>query len=771
MLHHLTQEALLTFSKESPVSAATATVVQLIYSEAAAQAAQLKWLPQLLSTQPVLLVKGRDGSLHFTSASDASSSSNGAVYVPDAPRLASLFEQECQMLAVAAEKVPILRDLLECIQPPLPLLSSSVMKSYAISLNAERKLNSIWTERLKRALPLVARVLYKDHTKRYKHLLESGELEQLMGMLVYDCPGLEEELTLGDVTKKQKAVAAVETQEDGGKIRLLIDTTDKSADTLLRHVENTYGSVLLGDERDPAALVSFRGLVGDMLRAVSHADDYAEAEEVLKESEVGEIPEELRLWVGAGRESGHGAAGAALSKMESSEQSELSVMENNEEEGTQEVPVSDADSKEFSAERFQEQLKQVTDAAAVIDLTEFLKGKSSGSTSSSSSSDVDRVSSVPAGYGSYICWPPTEVDIPGRAIDGASSSSSPTSSRSRRESSNGSSDVSSSNNRESSSDDSPASSSSSSSSNSPTSTSRSRRESSNGSNDASSSNSHERSSNGSPASSSSSPTSSKSRRESSSNGSAAGSSDGSPASSSSSRRESSSNSSLTSSSNTDPASSSNSTRASSSNSRRTFRASSSNSSCPSRSSSSRGRGAVHASSSDSNPPTSDKDDFSSYSTGEPLLENKAAGRTSSSSGDTHGASAQSGGADYALIKEIGALGEAFVYAALSEELPGFGPENWHSGNRTCLDLPRPGREPSYDFLYEDVEGVLSGRAGTLCFIEVKSTSSGGENPMPISTKEWELAQKVHRDNGSAMYIVFRVAGVCPGGQPRIVAVY
>jgi hypothetical protein len=89
-----------------------------------------------------------------------------------------------------------------------------------------------------------------------------------------------------------------------------------------------------------------------------------------------------------------------------------------------------------------------------------------------------------------------------------------------------------------------------------------------------------------------------------------------------------------------------------------------------------------------------------------------------------------------------ALGEAFVYAVFSKLLPGFGRDNWHSGNRCCLGLPQPDREPSYDFLSEDVQGVLTDRAGTLWFIEVKSTRFDGINPMCISRREWELAQKV-----------------------------
>lgn len=128
----------------------------------------------------------------------------------------------------------------------------------------------------------------------------------------------------------------------------------------------------------------------------------------------------------------------------------------------------------------------------------------------------------------------------------------------------------------------------------------------------------------------------------------------------------------------------------------------------------------------------------------------------------------------AAAKETGVLGEAFVYAVFSKQLPGFGPENWHSGSRRYLGqvVLEPAVDPSYDFLYDDVEGKLSGTVGTRCFIEVKSTpDSCGDNPRPITTKEWELAQKVHNGDGSAVYIVVRVAGVYAEGKPHIAAMY
>ena len=128
--------------------------------------------------------------------------------------------------------------------------------------------------------------------------------------------------------------------------------------------------------------------------------------------------------------------------------------------------------------------------------------------------------------------------------------------------------------------------------------------------------------------------------------------------------------------------------------------------------------------------------------------------------------------DAAATDETGTLGEAFVYAAFSKQLPGFGSENWHSSRRSCLGLPVGAQDPPYDFLYEDVEGKLSGQAGMQCFIEVKSTRfADGGAEMHISQNEWKLAQELHCGDGSAMYVVVRVAGVYAGGQPRIAAIY
>jgi hypothetical protein len=134
-------------------------------------------------------------------------------------------------------------------------------------------------------------------------------------------------------------------------------------------------------------------------------------------------------------------------------------------------------------------------------------------------------------------------------------------------------------------------------------------------------------------------------------------------------------------------------------------------------------------------------------------------------------------------ERTGAAGGVFLFEWLVQQLPGFTQDNWCSGNRVHLpgdqqQLQPPLREPSFDFLYEDTEGVLSGMPGTLCYIECKATasdlsSSSSVVPMPITPNEWTLAQQVHRERlagRQVQYIMIRVDRVGKPGSPRVVAV-
>ncbi|WIA16247.1 hypothetical protein OEZ85_012958 [Tetradesmus obliquus] len=122
---------------------------------------------------------------------------------------------------------------------------------------------------------------------------------------------------------------------------------------------------------------------------------------------------------------------------------------------------------------------------------------------------------------------------------------------------------------------------------------------------------------------------------------------------------------------------------------------------------------------------------------------------------------------------------------LQQKLPGFDETCWRSSARqywpgSDTPLQPPAVELSYDFLYEDVDGVLSGAPGTLCCIECKATrfdaasdgSGVSTHEFPITTNEWRLAQEVRQQSTPqqpALYVVMCVDRVWQEGGPRLVA--
>lgn len=125
----------------------------------------------------------------------------------------------------------------------------------------------------------------------------------------------------------------------------------------------------------------------------------------------------------------------------------------------------------------------------------------------------------------------------------------------------------------------------------------------------------------------------------------------------------------------------------------------------------------------------------------------------------------------------GAQGELFACEWLKHQLPGFDDSCWHSHNITYAGLPMlRGGDPPYDFAYKDVTGAMSGEAGTVCFIEVKSTSSTSATmSMPITVNEWEVACKLHTQpvQGGVpfAYFIIRVIAVGSAVGPKVAAVW
>lgn len=164
--------------------------------------------------------------------------------------------------------------------------------------------------------------------------------------------------------------------------------------------------------------------------------------------------------------------------------------------------------------------------------------------------------------------------------------------------------------------------------------------------------------------------------------------------------------------------------------------------------------------------------------GQAIAAEVAAAATQSSRPVGSGSSPQWPAADpYAAghLKVIGDVGERFVYELFANTLPGFDSSCWHSGSRSMIGLLQPDTEPSYDFLYTDVEGQLSGKPGTRCFIECKATtsslsSSSSPKPFEISARQWELAHSLHLNPDQGVFMIVRVDRVGSAGGPRIAAV-
>ncbi|RUS33063.1 hypothetical protein BC938DRAFT_473251 [Jimgerdemannia flammicorona] len=129
-------------------------------------------------------------------------------------------------------------------------------------------------------------------------------------------------------------------------------------------------------------------------------------------------------------------------------------------------------------------------------------------------------------------------------------------------------------------------------------------------------------------------------------------------------------------------------------------------------------------------------------------------------------------------REVGYLGERFVYRQYRDvlRLPGFGLANWvsvlrdnyiaeTSGERPAdLDLTQADREIECDFVYKDVDGVLSREfrmkpttTPRTFFLEVKSTTAAGGDPFPISVREWDSARRISMERSNTrVYVILRV---------------
>jgi hypothetical protein len=155
------QEALLALPQQLQQQQLPANDVQdialQIYKGLADTADTPRWMRDLLSNHPVLLVKDR-GQLCFRSArSSGGNKHKHPIYLADDARLAELFAGDCCLLAVPPHDVPFLRQLLQQIQPPPLLLSRAVRRSYAAAGGSAAAVSEQWTGLLRDVMPLICR--------------------------------------------------------------------------------------------------------------------------------------------------------------------------------------------------------------------------------------------------------------------------------------------------------------------------------------------------------------------------------------------------------------------------------------------------------------------------------------------------------------------------------------------------------------------------------------------------------------------------------------
>ncbi|EJD42158.1 hypothetical protein AURDEDRAFT_186148 [Auricularia subglabra TFB-10046 SS5] len=137
----------------------------------------------------------------------------------------------------------------------------------------------------------------------------------------------------------------------------------------------------------------------------------------------------------------------------------------------------------------------------------------------------------------------------------------------------------------------------------------------------------------------------------------------------------------------------------------------------------------------------------------------------------------------ARMKEIGFLGEQFVFQLLSRYLDDcttpFTYENWTSSFRSLAGFPPFLGDEVADFVYHDTDGVLTQRlfpfdqdflGSPKYFIEVKSTSGDQSKPFFMKKRQFLEAFRMSRSNSDEsaplqLYVLFRVSSIGGHGTP------
>jgi hypothetical protein len=130
-----------------------------------------------------------------------------------------------------------------------------------------------------------------------------------------------------------------------------------------------------------------------------------------------------------------------------------------------------------------------------------------------------------------------------------------------------------------------------------------------------------------------------------------------------------------------------------------------------------------------------------------------------------GAGARKRAPDEYLVM-LGAVGEYFVYQQLKAVCPDLDVTNWVSTGREVFGYEPGDDSLGYDFAYNDVAGLLTGKpGGPRCLIEVKSAAHRAGNSFEMSMNEWEVARRCRQEPEFGTYVILRVADVA--SKPRV----
>jgi hypothetical protein len=194
------------------------------------------------------------------------------LFANNRPELAELFgdQDDISFLAIPPSEVPRLGRLLDAAL--IARLSDSV--SVEVDDSGEGQLNSDLTDRIRRSVPYLARILYAKQPDSFAKALEAGSIASLWTFSVCEVPELHLKISLGGYSRETTTPAALGV---GGRILY------KQGTTFLSDRVATELSKYLGSTADTA----------DAFARALLEDDTESVEELLRMRDVGALPEDL----------------------------------------------------------------------------------------------------------------------------------------------------------------------------------------------------------------------------------------------------------------------------------------------------------------------------------------------------------------------------------------------------------------------------------------------------------------------------------------------